>query len=148
MGRTKTSMRLIREAVTELKLMEMDYRNDVRFRQHLLYFWNFARPEACLLFLGAEDARLGKRAPKAIRGYTTLIERAPGSPFAWEALAKLSVMPKVDRKEVSRLTDVLLATYPLIWGCPRPDLKIKKEEFAKQLPALLKKVGQEEAGKR
>ena len=132
-------------AVKELELPKMDYRADVAFRAHMLERFNFARPESCLLFLAAEDARLDKRFGEAQQQYRILIEMMPGSPFAWEALANMSVMPDTDPKEIERLKQLLLDTYPLIWGCPRPGLELDKEAFAAQLPALLKEAGEEEA---
>ena len=143
LGREDEYRKLIAQAVGDLKLLEIDYRSDTAFRQHLREFGNFARPECCILFLAAEDARLNGRRGEAQQYYTTLIERAPGSPFAWEALAKMSVMPDTDPKEIDRLKQLLLDTYPLIWGCPRPGLELEKEAFAAQLPALLKKAGEE-----
>jgi tetratricopeptide (TPR) repeat protein len=140
LGRKDEYRKVLAEALIKTNLSEIDRRADVKFRRHLAGRYNFARPECCLLFQAAEDARENKRFDEAQKHYKTLIERAPGSPFAWEALAKTSLLPEVKPEETKRLTDILLQTYPLVWGCQRPKLKMDKEAFAAQLPALLKIV--------
>lgn len=143
LGRKEEYSRLLKEAVAKLKLMEIHYWTDIIFRQYLYGQLNFARPETCLLFLAGEDARLKGQAAEARKYYTTLIERAPGSPFAWEALAKLVVMGDMEGEQMAWLKSILLHTYPLVWGCPRENLKLDKDGFAAELPALLRKAGEE-----
>jgi hypothetical protein len=140
--------RVITKAVKELKVLEIHYCGDTVLRGYVKRRFNFARPETCLLFLAGEDARLNGRAAEARKYYTTIIERAPGSPFAWEALARLEVMGGTNRKQMEWLRSILLHTYPLVWGCPREDLKLDKDGFAAALPALLKKAGEEETKER
>ena len=144
LGRKEEYSRLLKETVAKLNLMEIHYWTDIIFRQHLLGELNFARPETCLLFLAGEDARLKGQVSEARKYYTTLIERAPGSPFAWESLAKLEAIGDVKPDQMKWLKSILLHTYPLVWGCPRENLKLDKEAFAAELPALLKKVDKEE----
>ena len=143
LGRGEEYSRLLKAAVAELKLLGIHYCTDTIFREHLHESLNFARPETCLLFLAGEDARLKGRAAEARNYYATLIERAPGSPFAWEALAKLVVMGDMEGEQMAWLKSILLHTYPLVWGCPRENLKLDKDGFAAELPALLRKAGEE-----
>ncbi len=143
LGRKEEYSRLLKEAVVKLKLLEIHYCTDTIFREHLHESLNFARPETCVLFLAGEDARLKGRAAEARNYYATLIERAPGSPFAWEALAKLVVMGDMEGEQMDWLKSILLHTYPLVWGCPREYLKLDKDGFAAELPALLRKAGEE-----
>jgi len=153
LGNTEEYRRILEKSVRDLDLMSIDFRYDVGFRHLLASNMNFERPECCLLFLAAEDARLGEKLDVARERYATLIKGAPGSPLAWEALVKVSLMEAADAKEMQQLTQVLLDTYPLVWGCsvqlafygsPIRDAKLNKEQFAAQLPAILKKAGEEE----
>lgn len=131
---------VIAEGIHTLDLDEIDFRSDALLRVDLVESFNFARPEACLLFLAAEDARLSGRAAEAQRYYETLIERAPASPFAWEAAAGLVGLPDAEPKQIEHSINRLLATYPLVWGCPRPALKLGREAFAALVPGLLRQV--------
>lgn len=132
---------IVAEAVEKLCLTEIDFRADVEFRRHIEESANFDRPEVVLLFNAAELAREKGKLEKAQEYYRVIIERCPGSPSAWDALAVLTML-KSDQKELEKLTEHLLETWPLIWGAPRHTLCIDKEAFAKQLPSLLKKVGE------
>ncbi len=135
---------LIADAVKKLKLLDIHYCGDIPFRACIFdKKYNFARPETCLLFVAGEDARLKGRAAEARKYYATLIERAPGSPFAWEALAKLVVMGGAGIDRMNWLKSILLHNYPLVWGYPRENLKLDKDGFAAELPALLRKAGEE-----
>lgn len=134
----------LEKSISDLNLLFINFRYDVGFR-HLVDRWtNFERPECCLLFLAAENARLDGRLNEAEGRYARLIEQAPGSPLAWEALVKISAMEGIEPEEMQRLTRILLDTYPLVWGQRILGNKLGEEEFAKQLPAILKEAGKEE----
>lgn len=137
---------LIADAIKSLKLLNIHYCCDTSFRACIFdQKYNFARPETCLLFLAGEDARLKGQDTKAQEYYMTLIERAPASPFAWEALAKLEILGAGSIDRMQWLKNILVYTYPLVWGCPRENLKLDKDAFANVLPTLLKKVGEEKS---
>jgi hypothetical protein len=139
--------RLIADSVKKLKLLEIHYCGDIHFRTCIFdKKYNFARPETCLLFLAGENARSKGQSVEAWKHYMTLIERAPASPFAWEAMVELVATgaPGIDRMKL--LKSILHHTYPLVWGCPRKNLKLDKDGFAAELPALLKKAGMKNKG--
>lgn len=144
LNRPAAYRKTIAQAVMKQLPSRMDFRADIRFRRHLRGTLNFARPETCLLFLSAEDARLSGRPDEARRAYALLVQRAPGSPFAWEALAKMTIMPGADPKRLARLREELLQTWPLVWGCPRRGRKLTKQALAEQLPRLLAEAGRDE----
>jgi hypothetical protein len=140
LGHSDEFAKLVDEALDELKLTKIDFRTDSEFRTHLMPEQNFARPETCLLFLAAETARTGEWFNEAEQLYTRLIEASPACPFAWESLAKLTMLPKINPDKLRKLSDTVVQVYPIVWGCPRPSLKINKDDFSKQLPDLLKKA--------
>ena len=144
-GKANEFKKLIDRAVSELKLEDIDYREDVRFRLHLHGAYNFARPESYLLFLAGENAQEKKMHAIAKKFYSILIERAPGSPLAWEALTKIIEQSNILPRDMENLKSILLNNYPLIWGCPRADFHLEKDAFSEELPALLRKAAEEQA---
>ena len=142
---------LIDKAIGTFELISIDFRSDVKFRLYLHEHYNFVRPETCLLFLAAQEAKKSKKYKKAIQYYCTLINRAPASPYAWEAMINIVDVPGVRQEQIEELKNTLLNTYPLIWGCRRPDIKIDKKEFTEIfdsfLEAIIKHDTSKEAGK-
>jgi hypothetical protein len=122
---------LLEQAVTNLNLLKMDFRSDVEFRRGK-EDENYDRPECALLYLAGRSAESRSRTNEAVCYYTTLIEQAPGSPNAWEACARLRNWAKSGEevKRVNRLEQILVDTYPLIWGWRRWELKPELEKSA------------------
>jgi hypothetical protein len=134
---------LLEDAVRQLNLEKLDFRGDLPFRRDLPEALNFARPEACLLYLAAGEAQAQGRDAEARARYTALVERMPGCPFAWEGLVGLRGA-HANSAEQQRLHQSLMETYPLIWGCARPgfeDTPQARATFAQELPGLLERLG-------
>jgi hypothetical protein len=139
---------LLEEAVRQLNLEKLDFRGDLQFRRDLPEALNFARPEACLLYLAAGEAQAQGRDAEARARYTALVERMPGCPFAWEGLVGLR-SSNADSAEQQRLHQSLMETWPLIWGCARPgfeDTPQARMAFAQELPGLLERLDSTQPG--
>jgi hypothetical protein len=140
LGLLEESEKTIQGTIERLNLLNIDFHKDAEFRQHLHESNNFDRPECVLLFLAGDAAARQGNARLAEKYYSTLIERAPASPFAWEAFCKLPRLADVDHERVSKLEDILIGTYPLIWGCRRDDLKVDPSKVKSTISTLLRTV--------
>lgn len=140
LGEVDKADQVIYEGVTNLDLTAIDFLQDAEFRLYLHPSQNFARPECALLFLAGAGAQRRGEVSTARKYYKSLIKGAPSSPFAWEALGKLSSLKGIQTSTVDELGAVLLKTYPLIWGCRRDSVKLGKSQLAKNMSVLLKQV--------
>ena len=123
-----------------------DFRTDIEMRRLLVGYYNFARPETCILFLVAEEARRRQDAATAVKYYTMLIDKAPASPYASEALVRLTMMRGVAASDIESAKQRVLETFPCVWGCSRVMLMANgttREQFAKQMPRLIEEVAEE-----
>jgi hypothetical protein len=141
LGQVGRSQKTLNEALQELDLLKVDFREDAQFRQHLHESFNFARPECVILFLAGDAAAKRGEPELAEKYYSILIERAPASPFAWECFGKLARLPGVDQDRVARLEQLLVKTYPLVWGCRRNALKVEPSQVASTVSTLLRAFG-------
>lgn len=134
--------RVLEEAIGKLAIAKKDFRRDVEFRQYLPESANFDRPECAILYLAGKCAEEQGEKTRALERYTTLIERSPGSPLAWEACARLMRLASTgtEVKRLQELEQMLVDTYPLIWGCPREGLKLDKTAVPNAVHGLLTRV--------
>ncbi len=141
LGRTSYEATL-KEAIAQLNLTDIDFRLDVKFRAGLAPGANFERPECAILYLAGNCAEEHGEKTQAVERYTTLIERSPGSPLAWEACARLMRLASTgtEVKQLQELEQMLVDTYPLIWGCPREGLKLDKTAVPNAVHGLLTRV--------
>ncbi len=137
--------RVLQEAIEKLAIAKKDFRRDVEFRQYLPESANFDRPECAILYLAGKFAEEQGKKTRALECYTTLIERSPGSPLAWEACARLMKLASkgTEVKRLQELKQILIDTYPLIWGCPREGVDLDKTSVPAAIHNLLTKVADE-----
>ncbi len=140
LGLFQESEKTVQGVIERLNLLNVDFRKDAEFRQHLRESNNFDRPECVLLFVAGDNAARAGNPRLAEKYYSALIEGAPASPFAWEAFCKLPRLADVDQGRVKRMEEILIGTYPLVWGCHREMLKLEPHQVKSTVSTLLRTV--------
>ena len=145
LGDTEAYTQTLSKALASFDLESLDFTGDVEYRKLLVGWYNLARPETCVVFLVAEDARRRGETGVASKYYSLLIHGAPASPYAWEAFVRLTMLPDVNPSQINSAKERLLETYPCVWGCSRIDLvaaKVTREQFAEKMPRLINEAAE------